>query len=502
MIIKKIKEDNHLNLLSYLTISKEEYQEAMKKFKHFPYYAVPSKNLIVKCCNKGGNSYLYGFSTFVAVKENIINDNEKTFIKLRFNNRSETIERTFSTSVLSAQGIKELLEYGVSFDEKFSNDLVNYLIKCQNEVKITNRFLNVGWKEINNELIFDSYRRISKDGYWDRYELDSSFDLQPKGKLEVWEEMVNRQVCGNIPLEFILVLGFASPVLSLLNETYDLGSVVFNLANLTSSGKTTAAMLAASVFGNPKIGKGVVISYNATKNALLATLAFYNSFTVVIDEIGTSEIKDFSKFLYSVCLGSSKKRLDGNAQIKKTEQYSSFIISTAEYDILSDNSEGGLKARIFDIDDILTKNAENSDKIKSIVLKNHALAGDLFVYHLLKNCLDSIEDNYSKIKQALASKFIKTNNSIKERVISKFAVVLLTVKYCNSCEDFHFKFTYDKLFDYAVKQIKKALSSYDRAEMVLELIRQEIVKNERFYPQKSDSALMRAIYTVLLKIKP
>lgn len=226
---------------------------------------------------------------------------------------------------------------------------------------------------------------------------------------------------------------------------------------------------------------------NATKNALLATLAFYNSFTVVIDEIGTSEIKDFSKFLYSVCLGSSKKRLDGNAQIKKTEQYSSFIISTAEYDILSDDSEGGLKARVFEIDDTLTKSAENSDNIKSTILKNYAVAGDLFIYHLLLNCYDSMESEYSKIKQALNSKFVNSFINIKERVISKFAVVLLAVKFCNSCNDFHFKFNYSKLFNYAVTQVKKALSDYDREEKVLEIVKQEIVKNERLYPKKNDS---------------
>lgn len=484
MISEKIKEDEHLIPLSYLNISKEEYQEAEKGFKYFPYYAVSLKNIIVKFCKKGSSHYLYAFSSFVTVKESILSEDGKTFIKLRFNNGSEMTERIFPTSVLSVQGIKELLEYGATFDEKYSNDLVNFLIKRQNKAKRIHWVLKVGWKEIDNNLIFDTYQRIDKEGYWSTHQLNSSFDLKPKGEFAVWEEMVKKEVCGNIPMEFVLALGFASPVLSLLNETYDLGSIVFNLANLTSTGKTTAAMLAASVFGNPKIGEGAMISYNATKNALLATLAFFNSFTVVIDEIGTSEIKDFSKFLYSVCLGSSKKRLDGNAQIKKTEQYSSFIISTAEHDILSDDSEGGLRARVFEIDDILTKSAENSDNIKYTVADNYALAGDLFVYHLLINCLDSMEDEYSKIKKALASKFVKTNNNIKERVISKFAVVLLTAKYCNSCEDFHFKFTYKKFFDYTVKQVKKALSSYDRIKMVREIIKQEITINAKFYPEK------------------
>lgn len=486
MISEKIKEDKHLIPLSYLNISKEEYQEAEKGFKYFPYYAVSSKNIIVKFCKKGSSHYLYAFSSFVTVKESILSEDGKTFIKLRFNNGSEMTERVFSTSVLSVQGIKELLEYGATFDEKYSNDLVNFLIKRQNKAKRIHWVLKVGWKEIDNNLIFDTYQRIDKEGYWSTYQLNSSFDLKPKGEFAVWEEMVKKEVCGNIPMEFVLALGFASPVLSLLNETYDLGSIVFNLANLTSMGKTTAAMLAASVFGNPKIGEGAMISYNATKNALLATLAFFNSFTVVIDEIGTSEIKDFSKFLYSVCLGSSKKRLDGNAQIKKTEQYSSFIISTAEHDILSDDSEGGLRVRVFEIDDILTKSAENSDNIINTVKHNYALAGDLFVYHLLINCLDNMEEEYGKIKQALSSKFINNYNGIKERVISKFAVVLLTVKYCNSCEDLHFKFSYSKLFNYAVKQIDKSLSSNDKIETVREIVRQEVAKNSRLYPDLKD----------------
>ena len=121
--------------------------------------------------------------------------------------------------------------------------------------------------------------------------------------------MVKEQISGNTSLELALVLGFASPVLSLLNDSYDIGSLVFNFSNTSSKGKTTAAMLAASVFSNPAMNKGTLITYNATENAIIETISSMNSLTVGLDEVGMSSFRDFSKLLYAICSGTSKKKI-------------------------------------------------------------------------------------------------------------------------------------------------------------------------------------------------
>ena len=39
----------------------------------------------------------------------------------------------------------------------------------------------------------------------------------------------------------------------------------------------------------------------------------------------------------------------------------------------------GIKTRVFQIEDTLTKNAENSDNIKSIAMKNYGVAGNEYL---------------------------------------------------------------------------------------------------------------------------
>lgn len=488
MLTEKIESCKSLKLLSYMNITEEEYKEAYMTFNLYPYLAVPSKNIIVMCCgNKKNGYYLYSFSTYVDVVKNIVYEDGTTAIRLKYNNKNgegET-ERVFPTSILSDEGIKELVKVGIFFDSKHKNDLIKYLLKCQDDVETINSISKIGWQLTDDNLIFNGYERIDKEGYFEESEFNSPFDLKPKGKLSTWDKMVQKELYKNTPLQFVLALGFASPVLALLNETHDLGSIIFNLSNQTSKGKTTAAMLATSVFSNPKSNEGTMITHYATENAITATLASCNGFTVAIDEVATSDIKDFSKTLYKISLGVSKKRLGSDSQLKKTEHYSSFVITTAEFDLLTDYSEGGLRSRVFEIDDVLTKDAENSDTIKSTVLRNYALAGDYFIYHFLVNYYPNLESEYREIKKSLENKF-KKREGITDRVISKFAVILLTIKCCNDCEDFQFKFDYDKLFKYSLKQIVKAVKSLDTRKNIIDIVSQEIAMNSGFYPNIKD----------------
>lgn len=488
MLIEKIESCKSLRLLSHMNITEEEYKEACTSFKLYPYFAVPSKNVIVMCCgNKKNGYYLYSFSNYVNVEKNIVYEDGTTAIRLRYNSKNGEGEakRVFPTSILLEQGIKPLADVGILFDSKYSNDLVKYLLKCQDDVETINSISKIGWQFIDDNLIFNGYERIDKEGYFEESEFNSPFDLKPKGKFSTWDKMVQKEVCGNTPLEFVLALGFASPVLALLNETHDLGSIIFNLSNQTSKGKTTAAMLATSVFSNPKSNEGTMITHYGTENAITATLASCNGYTVAIDEVGSSDIKDFSKTLYKISLGVSKRRLGSDSKLKKTEHYSSFVITTAEFDLLTDYSEGGLRSRVFEIEDILTKDAGNSDRIKSTVLRNHAVAGDLFVYHFLVNYYPKLESEYRAIKKSVENRF-KVREGITDRVISKFAVILLTIKCCNDCEDFNFKFDYDELFEYSLQQIVKAVKSLDSKKTVIDTVLQEIAMNSGFYPNIKD----------------
>lgn len=210
----------------------------------------------------------------------------KVVIEISSMNGSNSME--FSCDVFTEQGVNVLLNYGLRFIKSDIPDLINYLIESERKAPLEYRYTSTGWHDTNNGIGF-MLDKLYIDGVVQndsRYAGD--LKLEQKGKLKDWISVVKEEVIGKVPLEFVLLLGFSAPLLALLNDSnYDLGSVVFNLANFSSKGKTTAVMLATSVFSNPVSNKGTLVTYNATDNALMNILAKSDGLTIGIDEIGT-----------------------------------------------------------------------------------------------------------------------------------------------------------------------------------------------------------------------
>ena len=157
-------------------------------------------------------------------------------------------------------------------------------------------------------------------------------------------------------------------------------------------------MLCASLYSSPVLNKGVAITFNGTENALQEFLSQINGLSVVFDELGSSTITNLERLMYNFCLGRSKLRLNGNASLQEVKEFSSVIFTTSEISFVSEKSMDGIKTRVFQIDDTLTKNAENSDNIKSIAMANYGVAGNKYLQMLVDKGQEEIESDYQKCK--------------------------------------------------------------------------------------------------------
>ena len=403
---------------------------------------------------------------------------------LEYRNNRGKAKKEFPASNLCTAGIKTLLDFGIKFNNKYSSYLIDYLLKqWENGVPILYVYSSLGWDMDENELAFKFNYMYTKEAVYENVLYRGDYNFKPSGFLKTWQEMVIKEVCGNTPMEFVLAAGFASPVLARLDETCNLGAMLINLSNTTTKGKTTAAMLAASIFGNPKIGCSTMLSYNATKNALPETIAKFNGITVAIDEAAILKARGLSKLLYALCSGSTKSRIKsskGDISLGKVNHFSNVIISTAEFDLLNANSDGGLRVRVFEINDTFTTSAKNSNRIKKVISHNYGQAGIEFINHLLDNHGTDMEQGHSAIIEEL-KKAITEKTDITDRLIERFAVILLATKYCNDCKSFGFTLNYKALFDYTVNLIQDIDRKQNYEERIRDIILEDYTMNEYAY---------------------
>lgn len=463
-------------------LSDEEFSNA-KVSSLFPYFVrVINNNKKYICCMKSEEKNTYNIiSTYIKiVKKYIDSDSKKVKFLIEYDNGIETAEIYADRSVLSRNGIEEIINYGVEFDTQKHKYLLKYLMFSEQNAPVEYSHTQLGWGELNGKTVFKSGKLISADESGAKSTYFGNLDLAPSGSREKWFEMVKTEVIDNIPLTTVMLAGFASPILGYLNQKYDLGSVLLNLSNSSSKGKTTAAMLATSVFGNPAIDKSTIITFNATNNALVSFAAQCNSHTIALDEAVISTASDVTKQLYTLCAGRDKLRLNTDSELKETASFSSFIISTAEFDLIPDSATNGIRARVFELNDTFTTSAESSMEIKSTVAENYGFAGYEFVEFLMKEKINCIEKDYLKCQKVLLEHYSEKNRfnekgELTERIFSKLAILLQTAVYLKQCFGIEIQ---NEIIDYLLSIEDKISKNSDRTKYLIDCILQFVALNK------------------------
>lgn len=425
-------------------------------------------------------------STFVKVKycqQDLINAKRTYCIELY--NGSANVEIILGSEILTSQGAKALLEHGCIFDENNVKDLLRYLCCSAYEAPIMHVHSRFGWLWQDGCPIFLAKNAISMSGMKSEY--IGMCDVTPTGSLDDWLKLVENQVLGNNGLEFVLILGFCSPVLGYLNQYTDIGTLLFNLANTSSKGKTTAAMLAASVWASPAFDKGLITTMNATTNSITEFVSHADSTTVVLDEVATGDRKEFRRLLYQLCSGRSRMRLTTDGQVKDPVKFNSCILTTAEFQIIDETAPDGVRTRVFELTDQFTKDAAQADAIKAGVYQNHAAAGTAFVEFLLREKVSVMLGDYNRIKASLSKTYDSNKFSrgkLTERVISKLAVVYQAANYFNKC--FPVKVNCDEIAKMILYLAATVSSEADIADKALDAVVQYVAMNSGKFVYEDD----------------
>lgn len=474
-----------LNSFKTYELSESDNNKILSLSNYPPYIIIRETNKIGKLIKEGENHSLKVFMTYAEVIQRIINADDGTAtVKIRYFNGVEIREDVFSSDIFTKFGVKELLTKGIRFDEADSALVIEYLLKSEAQAEVVCGYTKHGWNNIEQQLVFLGNEPLGNEKLKSKFLCQDSLDLTPTGSIEIWSEMVKSEVVGNLPMEFVLCASFASVLLALLNLSNDFGSIIVNLANTSSKGKTTAAMLAASVFSNPQLNRGTAISYNATENSLQEFIARCNGLTVVLDEAAVCNTQNLQKLLYSIALGRSKMRLNGDSTQKEVKEFSSIIFSTAEFNFIEDESLDGIRTRVFEITDTLTTSAKNSDNIKKTVIKNYAVAGNVFIEHLIEKSQNKIESDYEQIKQQLVDKYKNSqknseNHNLIERILSKLAIILQAGRYSN--EVFDFSIDLEAMTSYLLTIVNRIVDIPSPEDEILTNVYEDVLQNFKKY---------------------
>lgn len=278
------------------------------------------------------------------------------------------------------ENLKTLINKGINITRQNMASVSEALQKREKELEMGEEVeivhSNLGFGVFEDRRIFKLYDCI---GIKSRYV--GSRDVTPHGSYDLYLEMLEEYVLPFPPLTFILTASLATVIIGYLGDKVDFENYIIHLTGQSSSGKTTAAMLAISPFSCPDKKKNTLMAtYNSTDTGLLALLRGLNGVPFAFDEISTSKLKSFTKMIYSISNGADKIRCNSDAEIKETGTWRTIVFSTGEHSILErSNQNVGLRVRAFEFSiDAWTQNAKASQDIKKCVMDNHGQLGMLF----------------------------------------------------------------------------------------------------------------------------
>lgn len=254
-----------------IDISEEEYQKIISITKS--HYIVDKETNFIGVVKKNKYSYEIRYiMTYCKVLRKIIDIGTKQIkIEYEYHNGIEIDTIQLDGESLSKFGLKTLLSYGVRFNETDIDEVNKYLMRTDMKAEIVYGYSKLGWDKIDNSLVFRYNNLIAKEPTKKKYIYNGNLCLNHKGSLDEWCNMIQNEVCGNIPMSYLLMASFASPLLSILNFSHDFGSILFCLCNNSSKTKKGLPFVKNSLYEilkNEKYKGTYIFNRSCSANAL------------------------------------------------------------------------------------------------------------------------------------------------------------------------------------------------------------------------------------------
>ncbi|MCM1222248.1 MAG: DUF927 domain-containing protein [Lachnospiraceae bacterium] len=276
----------------------------------------------------------------------------------------------------------------------------------------------LGWKQNEDKL---QWNGANTEPSLLQYKLSENSEKDYIGKLNGF--------INNVPeLQFVVCTATVSTLLAYLNitEKIPVASFGVSLIGKSSTGKSTALVLAASLYSSPD-DESVFSGFYGTQNALTYMLGKHNGVPLCYDESTIDNNINKGNFVYTFVEGKDKLRLNQDSTLKKRNSWLCTALFSAETPFvdISENDNLGLGVRMLNLENyVYTKNSTHSDEIKTFSRLNYGIVGNLISDYLLKADSKEVRKKYEEIKQEISAETKLNKCSLTDRLLLNYALIL------------------------------------------------------------------------------
>lgn len=346
----------------------------------------------------------------VEIYENMDTGIEK--VKLAFYKDNAWKSIVCEKVTISNQGkIVELSNMGIEVTTESSKYLVKYLHDCitLNPPEIIQRYKSVGRMGWVSEQFMPYDVDIKFDGEKENRYLFQA--IHSSGSYEKWVEFI-KPLRKNIQFRLLLSASFASVLLEKVSAL----PFVFHLWGGTGTGKTVALMCAASIWGNPAMGK-MTRTMNMTSNSMLSTAAFLHNLPFIGDELQIikSKWENYDTLIMRITEGIDRGRMSYD-KVQETKSWNCAFLFTGEEPCTKAESGGGVINRVIDIEctDVVVI---DGNKTVNFINKNFGHAGMKFI-DIIRN--KDLNQRY----EAIFNDILKSSDTTEKQALSMSVILL------------------------------------------------------------------------------
>lgn len=365
------------------------------------------------------------------VEAETVNSEDGTIGRLlSFSHRGRHIEWVMPMEALAGKGdevLKVLMGRGLVIEHHQRRQIVPYLASHQSPELVIATTTKPGWHE-SGAFVLPS-RVIGGDNVRFQDSGRAANIFTNKGSISGWQTEIATRCLGNPVLILSVCCALAGPLLAKVGVN---GGGV-HLVGDSSSGKSLAQLLAASVWGNPG---SFAASWDVSKGGVEIEAASRNDTILILDEIKRADPKRVQEMAYAIANGMGKGTMTREREGRAKLTWRVLALSSGERS-LSDHAaiggsgaHAGAELRMVDVnagtrthrafDDVHGLTGQDFHRVvNDAVAQHYGHVGPAFVESLIQQPED-LHSAFRQVREAFG-----TESSQAGRVADRFAIMAL-----------------------------------------------------------------------------